>query len=207
MGFGKWLDFEASGWGDNIHAIGMDDSLYDPEMALQPELEMRAQAIHTNYRIKLKNDLAQATTEAERQSIQQQHANQSWKQLAPEIRLDNRENANRYDDYLHFHGLSVEGAEALAEYWHKRMRQQLGIAAEDSPNIDELFKQKYQGSRYSFGYPACPRLEDHVPLFRLLGPERIGVSLSEEFQIVPEQSTSALISHHPEARYFSITSV
>ncbi|MFO0815392.1 MAG: RyR domain-containing protein [Gemmatales bacterium] len=100
LGFGKWLDFEASGWGDNIHAIGMDDSLYDPEMALQPELEMRAQAIHTNYRIKMKKDLAQAATEAERKSIQQQHANQPWKKLSPEIRMDNRENANRYDDYL-----------------------------------------------------------------------------------------------------------
>ena len=105
---------------------------------------------------------------------------------------------------LHFHGISVEGAEALAEYWHKRMRQQLGIAHEDAVEIDDLFKQKYQGSRYSFGYPACPRLEDHVPLFRLLQPERLGVTLSEEFQIVPEQSTSALICHHPSAKYFTI---
>ncbi len=112
---------------------------------------------------------------------------------------------NRYDEYLHFHGLSVEGAEALAEYWHKRMRQQLGIAAEDAPAIDDLFKQRYQGSRYSFGYPACPNLEDQQKLLPLLEASRIGVVLSEEFQLVPEQSTSAVICHHPAAKYFNVT--
>jgi 5-methyltetrahydrofolate--homocysteine methyltransferase len=112
--------------------------------------------------------------------------------------------ADRYDDYLHFHGLAVETAEALAEYWHKQVRHELGIAGEDSPTIEQLFNQAYQGSRYSFGYPACPRLEDQVQVFTLLRPERIGMSLSEEFQLVPEQSTSALVVHHPEARYFSI---
>ena len=112
---------------------------------------------------------------------------------------------HRYDDYLHFHGLAVETAEALAEFVHKRARHELGIAAFDAPLIEQLFGQGYQGSRYSFGYPACPRLEDHVPLFRLLGAERVGLSLSEEFQIVPEQSTAALLCHHPEAKYFSIT--
>ncbi len=112
---------------------------------------------------------------------------------------------NRYDEYLHFHGLSVEGAEALAEYWHKRMRQQLGIAAGDAPDVDDLFKQKYQGSRYSFGYPACPNLEDQDKLLRLLEASRIGVAMSEEFQLVPEQSTSAIICHHPAARYFNVT--
>ncbi|MCB9877920.1 MAG: methionine synthase [Planctomycetes bacterium] len=112
---------------------------------------------------------------------------------------------NRYDEYLHFHGLSVEGAEALAEYWHKRMRQQLGIAADDAPDIDDLFKQKYQGSRYSFGYPACPNIEDQQRLLPLLEASRIGVSLSEEFQLVPEQSTSAIICHHPAAKYFNVT--
>ena len=112
---------------------------------------------------------------------------------------------NRYDDYLHFHGLSVEGAEALAEYWHKRMRQQLGIAADDAPDIDDLFKQKYRGSRYSFGYPACPNLEDQDKLLHLLEASRIGVSLSEEFQLVPEQSTSAVVCHHPAARYFNVS--
>jgi 5-methyltetrahydrofolate--homocysteine methyltransferase len=112
---------------------------------------------------------------------------------------------NRYDEYLHFHGLSVEGAEALAEYWHKRMRQQLGIAAADAPSIDDLFKQKYQGSRYSFGYPACPNLEDQQKLLPLLEASRIGVALSEEFQLVPEQSTSAVICHHPSAKYFNVS--
>ena len=112
---------------------------------------------------------------------------------------------HRYDDYLHFHGLAVETAEGLAEFVHKRARHDLGISAFDAPLIEQLFGQGYQGSRYSFGYPACPRLEDHVPLFRLLGAERIGLSLSEEFQIVPEQSTAALLCHHPEAKYFSIT--
>ncbi len=112
---------------------------------------------------------------------------------------------NRYDEYLHFHGLSVEGAEALAEYWHKRMRQQLGIAADDAPDIDDLFKQKYQGSRYSFGYPACPNIEDQGKLLPLLQAARIGVSLSEEWQLVPEQSTSAVICHHPAAKYFNVS--
>ncbi|MDO8349436.1 MAG: vitamin B12 dependent-methionine synthase activation domain-containing protein, partial [Planctomycetota bacterium] len=112
---------------------------------------------------------------------------------------------NRYDEYLHFHGLSVEGAEALAEYWHKRMRQQLAIAHHDADAIDDLFKQKYQGSRYSFGYPACPNLEDQQKLLPLLEASRIGVVLSEEFQLVPEQSTSAVICHHPAAKYFNVS--
>ncbi len=112
---------------------------------------------------------------------------------------------NRYDEYLHFYGLSVEGTEALAEYWHKRVRQQLRIAADDGDTIDSLFKQTYRGSRYSFGYPACPNLEDQTKLVDLLKTERIGVSLSEEFQLVPEQATSAIICHHPAARYFNVT--
>jgi 5-methyltetrahydrofolate--homocysteine methyltransferase len=112
--------------------------------------------------------------------------------------------ANRYDDYLHFHGLAVETAEALAEVWHARVRHELNIGINDSPTIEQLFNQAYQGSRYSFGYPACPRLEDQRQVFTLLEPERVGMSLSEEFQLVPEQATSALIVHHPEARYFSI---
>jgi 5-methyltetrahydrofolate--homocysteine methyltransferase len=112
--------------------------------------------------------------------------------------------ADNYSDYLYFHGLSVESAEALAEFWHKRIREELGIAGQDSPELTRLFKQEYQGSRYSFGYPACPRLEDQEKLFTLLDPSRIGVELSEEFQLEPEQSTSAIIVHHPEAKYFSI---
>jgi 5-methyltetrahydrofolate--homocysteine methyltransferase len=113
-------------------------------------------------------------------------------------------NADNYSDYLYFHGLSVESAEALAELWHKRIREELGIAGADSPDLNRLFKQEYQGSRYSFGYPACPRLEDQEKLFALLNPSRIDVNLTEEFQLEPEQSTSAIIVHHPEAKYFSI---
>jgi 5-methyltetrahydrofolate--homocysteine methyltransferase len=112
--------------------------------------------------------------------------------------------ADNYADYLYFHGLSVESAEALAELWHKRIREELGIAGSDSPELSRLFRQEYQGSRYSFGYPACPNLEDQEKLFTLLKPDRIDVELSEEFQLEPEQSTSAIIVHHPEAKYFSI---
>ncbi|HEX7955697.1 MAG TPA: methionine synthase, partial [Pyrinomonadaceae bacterium] len=111
--------------------------------------------------------------------------------------------ADNYSDYLYFHGLSVESAEALAELWHKRVREELGIAGRDAAEMPKLFHQGYQGSRFSFGYPACPDLEDQTKLFELLGPERIGVELSEEFQLVPEQSTSAIIVHHEEAKYFS----
>jgi 5-methyltetrahydrofolate--homocysteine methyltransferase len=112
--------------------------------------------------------------------------------------------SDNYADYLYFHGLSVEGAEALAELWHKKIREELGIAGNDAPNLNELFRQGYQGSRFSFGYPACPNLEDQTKLFELLDPSRIDVELTEEFQLDPEQSTSAIIIHHPEARYFSI---
>jgi len=112
--------------------------------------------------------------------------------------------ADRYNDYLLFHGLSVESAEALAEMWHKRIREELGIAANDAENMSKLFHQGYQGSRYSFGYPACPNLEDQTKLFELLKPERIDVELTEEFQLDPEQSTSAIIIHHPEAKYFNV---
>src|SRR5205814_5568066 len=106
--------------------------------------------------------------------------------------------------YLYFHGLSVESAEALAELWHKRIREQLGIVGDDASELPKLFRQVYRGSRFSFGYPACPNLEDQTKLFELLNPSRIDVSLTEEFQLEPEQSTSAIIIHHPEARYFSI---
>ncbi|MCE9590509.1 MAG: methionine synthase [Planctomycetes bacterium] len=112
--------------------------------------------------------------------------------------------ANNYTEYLYLHGFSVECAEALAELWHKRMRQELGIAGEDSPSIRDLFTQGYRGSRYSFGYPACPEMSDQDKLFRLLKPERIGCVLTENWQIDPEQSTSAIVVHHPEARYFNV---
>jgi 5-methyltetrahydrofolate--homocysteine methyltransferase len=111
---------------------------------------------------------------------------------------------DNYAEYLYFHGLSVESAEAMAELWHRRIREELGIARSDAKNLNELFRQGYQGSRFSFGYPACPNLEDQAKLFELLDPARIDVELTEEFQLEPEQSTSAIIIHHPEARYFSI---
>jgi 5-methyltetrahydrofolate--homocysteine methyltransferase len=111
---------------------------------------------------------------------------------------------DNYADYLFFHGLSVESAEALAELWHKRIREELGIAGRDAKEITKLFHQGYQGSRFSFGYPACPNLEDQTKLFELLDPARIDVELTEEFQLDPEQSTSAIIVHHEEAKYFSI---
>lgn len=112
--------------------------------------------------------------------------------------------SDNYQDYLLFHGLSVESAEALAEMWHKRIREELGIAGEDAPELVKLFHQGYRGARYSFGYPACPDLEEQTKIFELLRPERIGVELTEEFQLDPEQSTSAIIVHHPEAVYFNI---
>jgi 5-methyltetrahydrofolate--homocysteine methyltransferase len=112
--------------------------------------------------------------------------------------------SDNYTDYLLFHGLSVESAEALAEMWHKRVREELGIAGDDAPEMAKLFHQGYQGSRFSFGYPACPNLEDQSKLFELLDPARIGVELTEEFQLEPEQSTTAIIVHHPEAKYFNV---
>jgi 5-methyltetrahydrofolate--homocysteine methyltransferase len=112
--------------------------------------------------------------------------------------------SGNYKEYLYFHGLSVECAEALAELWHKQIREELGIALNDARDVKRLFSQGYQGSRYSFGYPACPNLEDQKKLFELLDGERIGVHLTDEYSLDPEQSTNAIIVHHPEARYFTI---
>ena len=109
---------------------------------------------------------------------------------------------DKYSDYLYLHGLSVEAAEALAEYLHKQVRIELGIADQDASDLRKLFQQGYRGSRFSFGYPACPSLDDQAKLWPLLHPQDIGVNLTEEFQLEPEQSTTALIAHHPEARYF-----
>ena len=111
--------------------------------------------------------------------------------------------ANEYREYLELHGLSVQLTEALAEHWHARIREELGFSSEDASEIDQILDQGYRGSRYSFGYPACPDLEQQRQLCALLEPERIGVELSEEFQLHPEQSTSAIIVHHPEAKYFN----
>ncbi|WP_201258013.1 vitamin B12 dependent-methionine synthase activation domain-containing protein [Syntrophotalea acetylenivorans] len=112
--------------------------------------------------------------------------------------------ADAYHDYLILHGFSVQVTEALAEYWHEVMRRELGIEAEKPAGFKGDVKRGYQGSRYGFGFPACPDLDMHKDLFRLLNPEGIGVSLTETMEMVPEQTTSAIISHHPQARYFAV---
>ncbi len=111
---------------------------------------------------------------------------------------------DRYTDYLHTHGLGSEMAEALAEYWHKRIREEWGFVDEDGPTLHGLFRQKYRGGRYSWGYPACPDLEDNEKVAELLGADRIGIAVGEEtsFQYQPEQTTSAIICHHPQSKYF-----
>jgi 5-methyltetrahydrofolate--homocysteine methyltransferase len=109
---------------------------------------------------------------------------------------------NQYQNYLFLHGLSVEMAEATAEYWHHRVREELGFANEDGPTLAGLFRQTYRGGRYSWGYPACPDLMDNAKVVELLGGDRVGVTVSEGFQLHPEQTTDAIICHHPEAKYF-----
>ncbi len=111
--------------------------------------------------------------------------------------------ANNYREYLELHGLSVQLTEALAEHWHARVREEFSVRDKDAPDLQGILDQGYRGSRYSFGYPACPDIEQQTQLCQLLEPERIGVHLSEEFQLHPEQSTSAIIVHHPEAKYFN----
>jgi len=111
---------------------------------------------------------------------------------------------NAYREYLELHGLSVQLTEALAEYWHARVRRELGFAGSDPDDLDGFFRVDYRGARYSFGYPACPDLADRAKVVRLLEPSRIGVELSEEMQLHPEQSTDAIVLHHPEAKYFSV---
>jgi 5-methyltetrahydrofolate--homocysteine methyltransferase len=112
--------------------------------------------------------------------------------------------ANRYQDYLLLHGLGVEMAEALAEYWHRRIREEWGFADEDGPTLQGLFRQQYRGGRYSWGYPACPDLEDNEKVADLLDAGRIGITVNEDtgYQYQPEQTTSAIICHHPKAKYF-----
>jgi len=112
--------------------------------------------------------------------------------------------ADRYQEYLWTHGIGVEMAEALAEYSHARIREEWGFASEDDQTVAGLFRQRYRGGRYSWGYPACPDLEDNVTVANLLGADRIGIVVGPEtgFQYQPEQTTSALICHHPAAKYF-----
>jgi len=110
---------------------------------------------------------------------------------------------NAYRDYLELHGLSVQLTEALAEFWHSRVRAELGFADEDAPDLADILKLRHRGARYAWGYPACPDVEDQAMVAELLSWDRIGIELSEEFQLTPEQSTSAIIAHHPEAKYFA----
>lgn len=112
--------------------------------------------------------------------------------------------ADKYQEYLYWHGLNAEGAEALAEYIHRRIRAELGFSNEDARELSEMIKQNYRGSRYSFGYPACPNLADQDKILMLLDAERIQVILGDEFQLWPEESTSAIVVHHPDAKYFGI---
>jgi 5-methyltetrahydrofolate--homocysteine methyltransferase len=111
---------------------------------------------------------------------------------------------DKYRDYLELNGLTMQLTEALAEYWHSRVRAELGFAAEDPDDIEGMFKLNYRGARFSLGYPACPDMEDRRKVVELLKPERMGVELSEELQLHPEQSTDAFVFHHPAARYFSV---
>ena len=112
--------------------------------------------------------------------------------------------ANKYQDYLFLHGLGVESAEAFAEYFHRHLRAEWGIGGADSPVVQKLFKGKYQGRRYAFGYPACPKLEDQAGLFALIDPPQVGITLTEQFLCEPEQSTTAVVFHHPNAKYFNV---
>lgn len=113
--------------------------------------------------------------------------------------------AGRYQDYYFLHGLGVESAEALAEFFHRQLRLEWGIGGDDADRVEKLFKGHYRGCRYSFGYPACPNLEDQAQLFQLIEPERVGIVLSEQFQLEPEQSTTAIVLHHPKAKYFNVS--
>jgi 5-methyltetrahydrofolate--homocysteine methyltransferase len=126
--------------------------------------------------------------------------------VGPEVSRRTKQlyDAGKYQDYLFLHGLSVESAEALAEYFHQQIRREWGIAGDDSPDVRKLFKTHYRGCRYSFGYPACPNLEDQAGLFRLIDPTRVGITLTEQFLLEPEQSTTAIVLHHPQAKYFNV---
>ncbi len=119
-------------------------------------------------------------------------------------RCNQLRDANRYQDYLFLHGLGVESAEAFAEHFHKHLRAEWGIGGKDSPVIQKLFKGHYRGRRFAFGYPACPRLEDQTGLFQLIDPTQVGITLTEQFLLEPEQSTTAIVFHHPNAKYFNV---
>jgi 5-methyltetrahydrofolate--homocysteine methyltransferase len=112
--------------------------------------------------------------------------------------------ANAYREYMELHGLAMQLTESLAEFWHARVRAELGFESEDPKDIDGFFDLKYRGARFSLGYPACPEMEDRRKIMQLLKPERVGIELSDELMLNPEQSTDAFVFHHPEAKYFSV---
>jgi 5-methyltetrahydrofolate--homocysteine methyltransferase len=112
--------------------------------------------------------------------------------------------ANAYREYMELHGLAMQLTESLAEFWHARVRAELGFESEDPRDIDGFFDLKYRGARFSLGYPACPEMEDRRKIVELLKPERVGIELSDELMLNPEQSTDAFVFHHPEAKYFSV---
>jgi 5-methyltetrahydrofolate--homocysteine methyltransferase len=112
--------------------------------------------------------------------------------------------ANAYREYMELHGLAMQLTESLAEFWHARVRAELGFEAEDPKDIDGFLDLKYRGARFSLGYPACPDMEDRRKIVELLKPERVGIELSDELMLNPEQSTDAFVFHHPEAKYFSV---
>jgi len=120
------------------------------------------------------------------------------------LALERANREHRYLEMLHLHGFAAALAEAMAEWRHHRIRTELQFTGEESGDPEDAFRHRYRGRRFSFGYPACPDLEEQAKLFRLLQPERIGVTLSSRFQMVPEHSTSALVLHHPEARHFAV---
>ena len=110
---------------------------------------------------------------------------------------------DKYTDYLYFHGLAVQMAEAMAEWCHARIRQELGYGDQEPDTIRDMLAQRYQGSRYSFGYPACPNVADQAKQLEILGTERIGMTMDESEQLYPEESTTAIVTYHPTAKYFS----
>jgi 5-methyltetrahydrofolate--homocysteine methyltransferase len=201
---------------------GNDVVVYEPEKQINhPSTSLRAGSGHEGHEGKPRKELLRFTfprqREGRRLCISDFFASKasgkvdvlglSLVTIGPKASVETQRlfEGGEYTKYLYLHGLSVETAEALAEFHHRLMRQELGIAGEDSQHVRDLFHQKYRGSRYSFGYPACPNLEDQTKLFALLHPEEnVGVRLTSGFLLEPEQSTSAIVVHHPAAKYFVV---
>ena len=186
---------------------GNDVVVYEPDAQLGASISAREWLRFTFPRQKEGRRLSIADFFAPKSSGKMDVIGLSLVTIGPRASVETQRlfEGGEYTKYLYLHGLSVETAEALAEFHHKKMREELGIAGEDAPEIRDLFHQKYRGSRYSFGYPACPNLEDQTKLFALLKPEEnVGVRLTSGFLLEPEQSTSAIVVHHPAAKYFVV---